>query len=44
MLKLTDLCLSYGSNCVIDHLTYTFPQTGIIALMGPSGIGKTTHR
>ena len=42
MLKLTDLCFSYGNRRVIDNLDFTFPETGIIVLTGPSGIGKTT--
>ncbi|MBQ9802205.1 MAG: ATP-binding cassette domain-containing protein [Clostridia bacterium] len=42
MLTLTDLSFSYGDKTVIDHLSFTFPTRGIVALMGPSGVGKTT--
>lgn len=42
MLTLTNLSFSYGDKAVIDHLSFTFPTRGIVALMGPSGVGKTT--
>ena len=42
MIKLNDLCFSYDGKAILQHLTHSFSETGIIALMGPSGEGKTT--
>ncbi len=33
---------SYGSNRVVDHLTFTVHQGEVFALLGPNGAGKTT--
>ncbi len=33
---------TYGDLKVLDKLSLTFPDTGIIGLFGPSGCGKTT--
>lgn len=37
-----DLCKSYGKNCVLNHVSYCFPEKKITCIMGKSGIGKTT--
>ena len=42
MIKLENLCKRFGDHTVIEGLSYTFPDRGILALMGPSGLGKTT--
>jgi NitT/TauT family transport system ATP-binding protein len=42
MIVLNNVCKRFGDHTVIQDLSYTFPQTGIVALMGASGIGKTT--
>lgn len=42
MLTLNRLCKSLGGKPVISELSYSFPGSGIVALMGPSGCGKTT--
>ncbi len=42
MVKLTDLTYAYGEKTVIKDLSFTFPQSGIVAIMGSSGCGKTT--
>lgn len=42
MITLKNVTRCFGERCVIDSLTYTFPETGIVLLMGPSGLGKTT--
>lgn len=42
MIKLENLCKRFGDHAVIEGLSYTLPDKGIFALMGPSGLGKTT--
>lgn len=42
MISLQNVTLHYGDHTVIQGLTYTFPEKGIVALMGASGLGKTT--
>lgn len=41
-IAVTDLTKRFGGKLVLDHFTHTFPETGATALMGPSGVGKTT--
>ena len=41
-MKLTDLTFSYGEKRVFQALTLALPDSGITALTGPSGYGKTT--
>jgi ABC-2 type transport system ATP-binding protein len=33
---------SYGSNCVVDELSFTVRRGEVFALLGPNGAGKTT--
>lgn len=33
---------AFGDKIIINDLTYTFPDTGIVIINGKSGIGKTT--
>lgn len=42
MITLKNVTHAYGDHTVIENLSYTFPENGIVALMGASGIGKTT--
>ena len=42
MLKLTHISKRFGNKIVLQDLTYTFPSSGIVAIMGESGLGKTT--
>lgn len=42
MLKITDLCHSFGDNTVFKALSLEFPDTGAFVIMGDSGCGKTT--
>lgn len=41
-IKITNLKKSFEDKTVFDGFSYTFPQKGIFALVGPSGVGKTT--
>ena len=42
MIQFCDVTFGYDNKVIFEHLTCTFPQPGNIALMGPSGDGKTT--
>ncbi len=42
MLKLNDLCVSFGEKQVLKHLHHTFSDGQVTAVVGASGIGKTT--
>lgn len=37
-----DICKSYGDRVLIDKLSFTLPQGGIVGIIGPNGVGKTT--
>ena len=41
-IAVTGLTKRFGGKVVLDRFTYAFPETGAVALMGPSGVGKTT--
>lgn len=38
----TGLTKSFGGKRVLDGFSHTFPDNSLTALMGPSGVGKTT--
>ncbi len=42
MTELQGLTHRYGEHTVLENLSYSFAKTGIVALMAPSGLGKTT--
>ena len=42
MLKIKNITKDYGNVKVLDGFSMDCPDTGIVALMGSSGIGKTT--
>ena len=42
MLKISNISKKYGNNIVIDNFSMECPDVGVIAIMGASGIGKTT--
>ena len=42
MLKINGLKKSFGSNIVLDNLSFNVEKGDVIAIMGPSGCGKTT--
>ena len=42
MLKINNISKKYGDNEVIKNLSFLCPDVGVIAIMGASGIGKTT--
>lgn len=42
MIELQNVTRRFGERTVLQELSYTFPKKGIVALMGASGLGKTT--
>lgn len=42
MIEIIGLSKCYGETIVLNNINLTFPQTGLIALVGDSGSGKTT--
>ena len=42
MIMITDLYVKYDKNTVIENLSYTFSDGVSYAIMGESGVGKTT--
>lgn len=41
MLEIKDLTVNYDV-CILDHVNYIFPDTGLVGIKGPSGCGKST--
>ena len=42
MIRLSHVCVQYPDKTVFNDLSLTLPDTGAVALMAPSGYGKTT--
>src|SRR5690606_11609468 len=42
MLRLTDLCVSYGGRTALGPLTLELPAGRLVAVTGPSGSGKSS--
>jgi energy-dependent translational throttle protein EttA len=42
VLVFKDVTKSYGDNLLIDSCSFVLPQNGIVGVIGPNGIGKTT--
>ena len=42
VLEVKDLCKGYGNRMLIDHCNFTLPRGGVVGVIGPNGIGKTT--
>lgn len=41
-MKLTDVTFAYGEKVILDRFSLTLPDSGVTALAGSSGCGKTT--
>ncbi len=42
MIELHDVCFSYGGKPVLQKLSFSFPETGCVGVLGASGAGKST--
>ena len=42
VLEATDLVLGYGDRILMDHMSFSLPRNGIVGVIGPNGVGKTT--
>lgn len=42
VLEATDLRKGFGDRVLIDGLFFTLPRNGIVGVIGPNGVGKTT--
>lgn len=42
MLQATDICKGYGERLVLDQVSLSFADTGLVCILGRSGCGKTT--
>ena len=42
MLKLNNICKSFGDKIILNDFSYNFKESGIVVVKGPSGCGKTT--
>lgn len=42
LVDMHDVSFSRGDRCIFDNISLTVPRGKITAIMGPSGIGKTT--
>ncbi len=42
VIEVADLKQGYGERVLIDNLSFTLPRNGIVGVIGPNGVGKTT--
>ncbi|MBN1456849.1 MAG: energy-dependent translational throttle protein EttA [Sedimentisphaerales bacterium] len=42
VLAFKDVCKGFGENILIDGCSFELPPNGIVGVLGPNGIGKTT--
>ena len=42
LIRLTDLCMAYDDELVLDHINLYINDSEFLTLLGPSGCGKTT--
>ncbi|KYH45518.1 energy-dependent translational throttle protein EttA [Branchiibius sp. NY16-3462-2] len=42
VIEVDDLSKGFGERVLIDDLSFTLPRNGIVGVIGPNGVGKTT--
>ena len=42
VIEITDLKKGYGDRVLIEGLSFSLPRNGIVGVIGPNGVGKTT--
>ncbi|QJC21463.1 energy-dependent translational throttle protein EttA [Arcanobacterium buesumense] len=42
VLEATNIKKGFGDRVLIDNLSFTLPRNGIVGIIGPNGVGKTT--
>ncbi|MDR1386374.1 MAG: energy-dependent translational throttle protein EttA [Propionibacteriaceae bacterium] len=42
VIEATGLVKGFGDRLLIDHLSFSLPRAGIVGVIGPNGVGKTT--
>src|SRR5699024_9598555 len=42
VIEANDLKKGFGDRVLIDNLSFTLPPNGIVGIIGPNGVGKTT--
>ncbi|HJE50870.1 MAG TPA: energy-dependent translational throttle protein EttA [Tessaracoccus flavescens] len=42
VLEIKDLKKGFGDRVLIDNLSFSLPRAGIVGIIGPNGVGKTT--
>ncbi|HET7303113.1 MAG TPA: energy-dependent translational throttle protein EttA [Segeticoccus sp.] len=42
VIEVDDLRKGFGDRVLIDNLSFTLPRNGIVGVIGPNGVGKTT--
>jgi ATP-binding cassette ChvD family protein len=42
VIETKDLTKGFDGRTLIDHLTFSLPRNGIVGIIGPNGVGKTT--
>ena len=42
MIEIKNLTKQYGPTKIFDHMSFTFPNEGLVCILGASGCGKST--
>jgi ATP-binding cassette ChvD family protein len=42
VVEVTDLAKGFDGRTLIEHLSFSLPRNGIVGIIGPNGVGKTT--